>query len=534
MNLVTEAWIPVTTPDGAHRLASLLEVFTPACKFVDLAVRPHERIALMRLLICIAQAALEGPTNKEWNAAPKNLPEATDRYLNQWLDSFNLFDPKKPFLQIPTIEKLAKNSKADADGEISDLTSVSKLDFSLATGNNTTLFDHGGFATASRSFEPASLALMLLTFQQFSPGGLIAKVRWDGKETSKSSAHAPCTPASMLHTFLRANTLYDTLCANLLSKETVKRHFNAVGDCWGKPIWELMPSNVDDKLAMVNATETYLGRLVPLTRLCRLQTNGNSVMLGNGLAYPAYPDFSPETSATLVINRRQQERQLLGAGAKAIWRELPALIVSRKQNGEAGGALALENLSDDRDFDIWVGALLTNKASILDTVESVFHIPANMQTNVGRDTYDEEVRWAEAIASKLAWAVETYRDQIDRGWEGRVKMAGANKNQLRGQLHATATRHYWTAVEKLRPLLMDHIQVIGTTAEAMEETQKRWRKTVRSAAYESYKLACGQETPRQMRAFALGWAKLVSRPKKDQNTDQNADTETPETEETEA
>jgi CRISPR system Cascade subunit CasA len=526
MNLVTERWIPVTMPEGTHRLASLLEVFTPTCQFVDLAVRPHERIALMRLLICIAQAALEGPNNKDWNAAPKNLEKAAEHYLIQWLGSFNLLDSKMPFLQMATIVKLAKCGKADADGKLSDLTSISKLDFSLATGNNTTLFDHGGLSTASRSFTSSSLALMLLTFQQFSPGGLIAKVQWADKETSKSSAHAPCAPASMLHTFLRAETLYKTICDNLLSKETVKRHFGAIGDCWGKPIWELMPASLDDKSAVINATQTYLGRLVPLTRLCWIQTNGNSLMLGNGLDYLAFPRFTPETSATLIVNRNQ-ERQLLGAGHKAIWRELPALIVSRKQNGEAGGALVLENLSDDKGFDIWVGALLTNKASILDTVESVFHIPANMRTDIGRKVYNDEVQWAEAIASKLSWAVETYREQIDRGWEGRVKMAGASKNQLRGQLHATATRHYWTAVEKLRPSLMEYIAVNS------EESKDTWKKSVRKAAYESYRLACGQETPRQIRAFALGWGKLVSAPKK-QETDLNADSEITETEEAEA
>ena len=533
MNLVTEPWVPVVKPDGTHQLLSLLEVFTRGREFSDLAVRPHEHIALMRLLICIAQAALDGPTNKNWNAASKNLPEAANQYLIQWLDSFNLFDQKKPFLQIPTIEKLAKSGKANAEGELSDLTPVSKLDFALATGNNATLFDHGCLSNASRDFTPASLALMLLTFQQFSPGGLIAKVQWKGKETSKSSFHAPCTPASMLHTFLRLETLFDTICINLLSKETIKRHLNnTIEDCWGRPIWEFMPTSLDDKMAVVNATQTYLGRLIPLSRLCWLQANGNSIMMGNGLTYKTYPEFSPETSATLIVNRNQ-ERQILGAGAKAIWRELPAIIVSRKQNGEAGGALVLENIPDEKGLDIWVGALLTNKASILDTVESVFHIPANMRTDRGRNVYNDEVRWTEAIGSKLSWAVETYREQIDRGWEGRVKMAGAKKNQLLGQLHATATRHYWTAVEKLKSLLMEHIETIGTNAEAVTKSNKLWKSVVRKAAYESYRLACGQETPRQMRAFALGWAKLVGK-RNDQDIVHDADTENLENEETEA
>lgn len=63
MNLVTEPWIPVVGIDGGHRLASLEQVFAEGRQFADLAVRPHERIALMRLLICIAQAALDGQRN---------------------------------------------------------------------------------------------------------------------------------------------------------------------------------------------------------------------------------------------------------------------------------------------------------------------------------------------------------------------------------------------------------------------------------------------------------------------------------------
>jgi CRISPR system Cascade subunit CasA len=102
---------------------------------------------------------------------------------------------------------------------------------------------------------------------------------------------------------------------------------------------------------------------------------------------------------------------------------------------------------------------------------------------------------------------------------------------LKDKLHATATRHYWTAVEKLRPLLMAHVETIGTTAEAVEKTRKtrnEWRKAVHGAAREAYRLACGQDTPRQMRAFALGWSKLFAKPKTE--SEQPEETETEETE----
>ena len=252
------------------------------------------------------------------------------------------------------------------------------------------------------------------------------------------------------------------------------------------------------------------------------------MLLASGLEYPRFPECPREATATEVI--RKDKRKLLTAGAKAIWRELSALTVSHGQS-KAGGALTLANIPDNENLDLWVGALLIHPrktAEVLDTVESVFHIPAKLRTDSGRAAYTKEVEWAEGISWKLSRAVETYREQIDGGWKGRVKIAGPKKNELRGKLHATATRHYWTAVEKLRPLLMAHVETIDTTAEAVEQTRSNWRKAIHGAAREAYRLACGQGTPRQMRAFALGWSKLFARPKAE--SEQSEENETEETE----
>ncbi len=61
MNLGFDLWIPVTYRDGTNRLISLADVFREGDRIADLAVRPHERIALMRLLVCVAQASLGRP-----------------------------------------------------------------------------------------------------------------------------------------------------------------------------------------------------------------------------------------------------------------------------------------------------------------------------------------------------------------------------------------------------------------------------------------------------------------------------------------
>lgn len=575
MNLVTEPWIPVTKPDGTQRLASLLEVFTPTCQFADLAVRPHERIALMRLLICIAQAALDGPEDiSAWDKAPEQLPGVVKRYLEGWIDHFELFyDPseenkKFPFLQIDKLEKppepenkkeKTKKRKVGAsieqNSELAEqeetYVSIGKLDFALASGANTTLFDHLGDRDVKRFFSAQQIPLMLITFQNFSPGGTIGGGLWNKKPTSGwkeysntikpgHSNHAPCLPKNMLHAFIRQSTVFGTICANLLTKKAISRHFNKpIDECWGKPIWEDFPTDPSKEAS----TRTYLGRLVPISRGIRLFPHGTEMLLANGLEYPTYGSkktpFWREVTSTERHNKDKTERILLSAATdKAIWRELSALIIFR-EGDDVGGALSLRNLKDDEDCDLWVGALIADKASILDTVESVLHVPANMRTDIGCTTYNEEVRLAEKLEGLLKSAIREYRKQFD-GEFSKIddpdlpkKKKAKLEQRIKSIALSVATRHYWTAVEKLRPLLMAHIACIGTTAEAVMQTQKIWKTAVRKAAHESYRLACGQETPRQMRAFALGWAKLVSKPK-DQSADQNADTETPETEETEA
>jgi CRISPR system Cascade subunit CasA len=121
--------------------------------------------------------------------------------------------------------------------------------------------------------------------------------------------------------------------------------------------------------------------------------------------------------------------------------------------------------------------------------------------------YESEVKTAEEVARRLGWAIEEYRKTFDGGWEGRVKSAGPSKGELLSKLHSIATSHYWTTVEKNLSLLMRHIEALGT--DAIIPTRTEWRKMLIAAGRESYELACGQESPRQMRAFANGWQKLV-------------------------
>ncbi|MCF7849899.1 MAG: type I-E CRISPR-associated protein Cse1/CasA [Kiritimatiellales bacterium] len=92
MNLMDHAWIPVLGTDGKSRQASLADIFRDGENIADLAANPCQRIALMRLLICIAQAALDGPKDEaDWlQCRSRMVPDALS-YLDRWHDRFNLF-----------------------------------------------------------------------------------------------------------------------------------------------------------------------------------------------------------------------------------------------------------------------------------------------------------------------------------------------------------------------------------------------------------------------------------------------------------
>lgn len=507
MNVAFDPWIPVVTIAGKRELASLDAVLAEGERFVDLAVRPHERVSLMRLFLCVAHAALNGPADyDEWCEVPPRLPDVVHNYLVEWKESFELFHPEKPWLQVAELSK--KNGEVVSLADTTDWTSVAKLNFSFATGNTSTLFDHGGMGDF-RNVANAETVLSLLSFQCFSPGGLISQVFWNCVQSSKSSKDGPCVPASMVHAFLRGENLQNTIHLNLPTHEDIRVAYGERDI--GQPIWERMPTSRTDALNVENATATYVGRLVPMTRLVRIHPDGDQMLLGDGLVYPTFIDgFPPEPTATVVIRKKGkgEERALLSYRPdKAIWRQLEAIVVKRKAD-TPGGPLSLRAIQDGEDCDLVVAALARDQASIVDTQESVFRAPSRLRSAEGTAIYASEVKTAENIASRLGWALEAYRNEVDHGWEGKLKSAGPGKGALKAKLHSTATTHYWTAAEKNLSLLMNHIEAIGT--DSAMATREAWRKMLFSAACESYRIVCGQETPRQMRAFAKGWHKLTT------------------------
>jgi len=467
MNLIGDPWIPVVDRDGNRVLVGLEQVFGRGDNLRDLVVTPPERIALMRLLVCIAQAALDGPRDEdEWRTCRERMGPAARAYLAQRRGLFELWG-ERAFLQVPGLV-----GKCDIPFD--------KLDFALASGNNTTLFDHAASA-GGRPHEDARLALMLLTYQCFSPGGRIGVAAWAGRPTGNgSSSDAPCSDGSPLHAWVRCSDLIDTIHTNLLTREQVR---GLPGGLWGTPVWEAFPASASEPEAE-RWTHSYLGRLVPLARALKLDRDSQRCILADGLVYAKFPAVR-EPSCSVVLRGKKEAlepRYLRVSIVRHPWRDLHSVFALERAG--AGGPLALQHLlsaGDDGTVDVWTGGLARDKAKVIDWAEWVFSVPRRFVGELPLRVYQSGMELAERAERALGKAVGEYCDRV--------------KLEAKNTLLPAARLAFWSDLEASRRVLVD--AACGDTGDLGAWTHTAWQ-TARSV----FGRTCAHVTPRQIQAFA--------------------------------
>ncbi|GAB4179519.1 MAG: type I-E CRISPR-associated protein Cse1/CasA [Terrimicrobiaceae bacterium] len=478
-NLVEEPWIPVRTLDGTHRMVSLEALFQAPATLADLDCAPHERISLMRLLVCITQAELGAPASSDgWEDFGHDLETRVPAYLRRpdIFPHFNLFGDGPRFLQVRIPEN---NEPVDA----------SKLIPHLATGNNSTLLDHEG-GTGSRYLTPAQLALALLSFQCFYP---LYGAGYKGR--------GPCVDGNMLHTLILGLNLRETIFSNCLSRDWIDSFFPPHG--MGHPIWELPD---DPKQAEGLAIRSYLGRLVPRHRdLCLKPDSSGFWLRQKSWEYPRFEEFREPSATVVVITKNDvNKRKLLPARLdKAVWRDLHVMTMLRQSSAEEARAplvLQVHHARLGQNAQLWTGALVTDlKAKILDTIESTFTVPLQLFQREGQALYHRGVDHAEIVSQKLYGAVKQY---------------GQSLKQEDSAALGTAQRHYWHALEQKVEVLLDLVRQPASMTENFGESSDPWTVAVHQAVLTAYRRACPCQEPRQRKAYATGLKILPALPTK--------------------
>jgi len=474
MNLTTDPWIPAVSADGLRANYSLRDLFAEAHTLRDLAVKPHERIALMRLLLCITQAALDGPADEDaWADCEPSIQPAVLAYLEKWRDSFELFGDGARFLQ-------CRAGLVGPKLPIMKDECISRLDLSLASGDSTpTLFD--GEAGGDRTFSTAATALNILTYQCYSP--LLGR---------GYLGRAPCADASAIHTIILGENLLETVHANLLPHDSIDRCYGTGKR--GCPIWEVWSSigSEKDQNLLIG---TYLGRLVPMSRSIWINS-GTKMDLANGLVYHGFDKIGYREASTTLIAKYSKEIGVLRCNAeKAAWRELPAILINVRSNtddGRLGGAIAIGN-PHKRELALWCGGMIFPKeqAKIEDSIESRYSVPSSLFDSFGRVAYEAGVKHAEEADSALSKAVGSY--------------AGTLK--IDTPAYDRARQHFWTRIEQSLP---DLFTVARELTAPDQLAVSPWGRAVRAAARDAYEQTCPRGTPRQIQAYALGLRSLFA------------------------
>lgn len=491
LNLCTDPWLPVRLCSGECVRVGLEDFFSRAHEISDLVLVAHEKISIMRLLICIAQRAIDGPEDSdEWELCMDDISSKAIEYLKQWRSAFYLLGEDGAFLQVKGVEACKNDNWGD----------LTKLSLIFAEGNNPTVFDNA--AGSSRHVALEQIAIDLITIQNFAPGGTIGVVSWNGEKTGvkspDSAPSGPCTSKSAIHLFICGKNMLESLWLNLCSKED----FAPFRQGMGRPVWEYMPEDMNDEDAIKNATLTYLGRLVPLSRVVKISPDASACLFAKGLAYPVYTEKGElqyfESTMTITLNEKN-ERHIVGADlSKAMWRSLPALLHRFSIAGKTFSRVDENDLPPH--YSVWVGALVLDQAKILGTMEDCFEHLSKRHVGAAADKVQASLmQMADRGINSVYSALSSYHALMNDPFD--------NKKQV----YVMAACLYWSKLTAYKEL---YVQVLGSFAEDVEKYRQgveMWASSICKIARDAFTMSVSRSGVRELAAWVRAGHKLSTK-----------------------
>ena len=479
-NLVDEPWIPVADVGQV----SLRQVFSNP-EYRSLGGNPVQKIALMKLLLAIAQAAKTPVGEPAWKElSAEGLARDCLAYLDHWHERFYLYG-KQPFLQMPAIAAAAVQSYGAVLPEVS-------------TGNTTVLSQ----TQVERSLDDAEKSVLLVSLMAFALSGkktdnsVILTPGYSGKRNDKgkqsSSKSGPAIPHwGLLHSFLLGSNLQETLWLNLLTAKQIEQT-NIFPQGVGSAPWEQMPEGEDCAVAQ-KLKQSLLGRLVPLCRFCLLTDAG--LHYSEGLAHAGYKEGVADPS--MAINYSGKDPKALWVDPeKRPWRELTSLLSFFEQGSSQGFQSVQIRAGLDRargvteSFAIWSGGLRVSST-------------AGEQFVSGSDDFVESVIWlhSEILGQNWFAHLKAEMEALDgqaKALYGRVMAFFKEQKVDGGKLAAQATHLFWQLCERNFQELVDSCDPDEQGRLQRQRLRKRFAEYIQQA----YDRSCPKETARQLDAWA--------------------------------
>ncbi|SFM10945.1 type I-E CRISPR-associated protein Cse1/CasA [Marinobacter zhejiangensis] len=479
-NLIDEPWIPVAD----HGRVSLRQIFSNS-EYRSLGGNPVQKIALLKLLLAIAQAAATPEGEAEWQGlGTLGVAERSLAYLDKWHGRFYLYGDK-PFLQMPAI----CTAKIQPYGAV--LPEVS-------TGNTTVLSQ----IQVQRELDDGAKALLLLTLMGFALSGkktdnsVVLTSGYAGKKNDKGKpstgkAGPSVAHLGLLHTFLSGESIQESIWLNLLTLKQIEQ-MNIYPEGIGLAPWEDMPEG-EDCVKARKLRGSLMGRLLPICRFCLLAEEG--LHYSEGIAHPGYKDGVVDPSMA-VNNSGKEPKALWVDPEKRPWRELTALLGFFDQSETQGFQSWQLRHGLDRarevtgEFAVWSGGLRVSSN-------------AGEQYASGSDDFVESQVWLHSDMLGQSWFSQLKQemgalDGLAKSLYGRV--LGFFKEQMVDgtKIAPQATQLFWQLCERDFQRLVDSCE----QNEESEEERKKLHQRFASYVHQSYDNFCPHETARQLDAWA--------------------------------
>ncbi|BAW81085.1 CRISPR-associated protein Cse1 [Candidatus Nitrosoglobus terrae] len=502
-NLIDEPWLPVAD----RGRVSLRQIFSNS-EYRALGGNPVQKIALMKLLLAIAQAACTPKDEQEWKALEAaGLAQHCLAYLDKWYDRFYLYG-EKPFLQMSAIEKLIADR---TEKKLATAKTLSKKTEAIQSGsakrfgagfypdlpseNNTQLSQ----TLFHRTLSDAEKAIFLVTLMNFSFGG--KRIEFDltslAGDVLKSGYTAYAGPSlgswnGQLHCFPLVDSILESLWFNLMTGENFQK-LNPWPSGVGIPLWERMPETEKDTIAEAYKT-SYQAGLVALSRFVLLKDEG--VFYLDGIQYPKVKEGWTEPS--LLINKSGKEIKTKYADPeKRPWRELEAILAVNVFSSSTGfECIALKVginrivESNHKIFSIWCGGIKVSSNS------------GDQSVKQGDDFVESQV-WLHSSMLGESWFAQLQAEMSALDISAKTLygcvMAYFKEQLVDGsKLAAQATQLFWQLCERDFQTLLDSCNQDEKNQHQRHKLRLRFASYVRQA----YNRFCPNETARQLDAWA--------------------------------
>ncbi len=308
-NLIEENWIPVVDVGRV----SLRKIFSNH-ELKGLGGNPVQKISAMKLLLAIAQAACTPKDDEGWKTlGAAGMAEKALAYLEKNKDLFWLYG-EKPFLQMPGIIKASVQSFGAVAPDV-------------ASGNTTVLIQ----SHIEHPLTDEDKALQLVVLGCYALGGkktdntVVLSSGYAGKNNAKGKASTGKSGPALgflgyLHSFLSGETLIETLWLNMVTERQMSE-MAVFTKGLGVPPWETMPVGEDCESAR-RLKNSYMGRLVSLSRFCLLASDG--MHYSEGIQHPTHKEGVCDLS--VAMDSSKETKAVWADPEKKPWRQLTALL----------------------------------------------------------------------------------------------------------------------------------------------------------------------------------------------------------------